>query len=108
MKMRQSNSVNICNPKTLIGKRRKRIIVLYSLAINDSHGLSTRAFGDEEPVLLWLAEHAEGPDDAERLELHRLAQEPAKLPFWRFLRNVTPPYVEYRLQCHTLTLGGAR
>jgi hypothetical protein len=105
--MRQSNSVNICNPKTLIGKRRQRVIVVYSLAINDSYGLSTRAFGDEEPVLLWLAEHAEGPDDAERIELHRLAQE-EKLLFWRFLRQVTPPYVEYRLQCHTLTLGGAR
>jgi hypothetical protein len=71
MKMRQSNSVNICNPKTLIGKRRQRSIVVYSLAINDSQGLSTRAFGDEEPVLLWLAEHAEGPDDSERLELHQ-------------------------------------
>jgi len=108
MKMRQSNSIHICNPKTLIGKRRQRSIVVYSLAINDSQGLSTRAFGDEEPVLLWLADHAEGPDDSERLELHRLAQEPDKLSFWRFLRDVTPPYVQYRLQCHTLTLGGAR
>jgi hypothetical protein len=108
MKMRQSNSVNIFNPKTLIGKRRQRSIVVYSLAINDSQGLSTRAFGDEQPVLLWLADHAEGPDDAEGLELHRLAQEPNKLLFWRFLRDVTPPYVQYRLQCHTLTLEGAR
>ena len=106
--MRQSNSVNICNPKTPVGKRRKRIIVVYSLAINDSQGLSTRAFGDEEPVLLWLAEHAEGPDDSERLDLHKLAQEPDKLLFWRFLRDVTPPYVQHRLQCHTLTLGGAQ
>jgi len=106
--MRQSNSVNICNPKTLIGKRRQRSIVVYSLAIIDSQGLSTRAFGDEEPVLLWLADHAEGADDAERLELHRLAQKADKLLFWRFLRQVTSPYVEYRLQCHTLTLGGAR
>jgi hypothetical protein len=40
--MRQSNSVNIFNPKTLIGKRRQRSIVVYSLAINDSQGLSTR------------------------------------------------------------------
>ena len=108
MKMRQSNSVNICNPKTLISKRRQRSIVVYCLAINDSQGLATCAFGDEEPVLLWLADHAEGPDDAERLELHRLAQEPDKLLFWRFLRDITPPYVQYRLQCHTLTLGGAR
>jgi hypothetical protein len=108
MKMRQSNSVNIFNPKTLIGKRRQRSIVVYSLAINDSQGLSTRAFCAEESVLLWLADYAEGPDDAERLELHRLAQEPDKLLFWRFLRDVTPPYVQYRLQCHTLTLGGAR
>ena len=108
MKMRQSNSIHICNPKTLIGKRRQRSIVVYSLAINDSGGLSTRAFGEEEPVLLWLAEHAEGADDAERLTLHRLAREPDKLPFWRFLREVSPPYVQYRLQWHTLTLGGAR
>jgi len=108
MNMRHSNSVNICNPKTLIGKRRQRSIVVYSLAINDSGGLSTRAFGEEEPVLLWLAEHAEGADDAERLELHRLAQKADKLLFWRFLGQVTPPYVQYRLQCHTLTLGGAR
>jgi hypothetical protein len=49
MKMRQSNSVNIFNPKTLIGKRRQRSIVVYSLAVNDSQGLSTRAFGDEQP-----------------------------------------------------------
>src|SRR6516162_6764518 len=106
--MRQSNSNRIPIQKIRIGKRRQRSIVVYSLAINDSQGLSTRAFGDEEPVLLWLAEHAEGPDDAERLKLQKLAQEPDKLPFWRFLRNVTPPYVQYRLQCHTLTLGGAR
>ena len=108
MKMRQSNSIRICSSKTLIGKRLQRSIVVYSLAINDSQGLSTRTFGDEESVLLWLADHAEGPDDAERLELHRLAQEPDKLPFWRFLRDVTPPYVQYRLQCHPFILGGGR
>ena len=106
--MRRSNSVNICSPKTLIGKRQQRSIVVYSLAINDSQGLPTRAFGEEEPVLLCLAEHAESPDNAERLELHMLAQEPDKLSFWRFLREVSPPYVQYRLQCHTLTLGGVR
>jgi hypothetical protein len=108
MKMRQSNSVNICNPKTLIGKRRRPSIDVYFLAINDSDGLSTRAFGAEEPVLLWLADNAEGPNDVERLELRSLAQQPDKVPFWRFIREVTPPYVEYRLQCHTFTLGGAR
>jgi hypothetical protein len=91
----------------MIGKRRQITIVVYSLAVNDSSGLYSRAFGDEEPVLLWLAENAEGADDAERLELRKLAKEPDKLSFWRFLREVTPPYVQYRLQCHTLTLGGA-
>jgi hypothetical protein len=106
--MRQSNSNRIPIQKILIGKRRRRSIVVYSLAINDSEGLSTRAFGEEEPVLLWLAEHAEGPNDIERLTLHKLAQGPDKLPFWRFLREVSPPYVQYRLQCHTLTFGGVR
>ena len=107
--MRQSNSNRIPIQKILIGKRRRRSIVVYSLAINDSEGLSTRAFGEEEPVLLWLAEHAEGPNDIERrLTLHKLAQEPDKLPFWRFLQEVIPPYLQYRLQCHTLTLGGVR
>jgi hypothetical protein len=51
---------------------------------------------------------AEGPDNAERLTLQKLAQEPDKLPFWRFLREVSPPYVQYRLQRHTLTLGDMR
>jgi hypothetical protein len=105
--MRQSNSVYISNKKTLIGKRRQHTVVVYSLAVNDSCGLYSRAFGDEEPVLLWLADNAEGADDAERLELRRLTQEPDKLLFWRYLREVTAPYVQYRLQCHTITLGGA-
>lgn len=106
--MRQSNSNLSYNKNTLIGKRRQNTVVVYSLAVNDSSGLSSHAFGEEEPVLLWLADNAEGADDAERLELRRLAQEPDKLSFWRFLREATPPYVQYRLQCHTLTLGGAR
>jgi hypothetical protein len=105
--MRQSNPVYISTKKTLIGKRRQITVVVYSLAVNDSSGLYSRAFGDEEPVLLWLAENAEGADDNERLELRRLAQEPDKLSFWRYLREVTAPYVQYRLQCHTLTLGDA-
>jgi hypothetical protein len=108
MKMRQSNSIRISRPRTLIGKRRRRSVDVYFLALNDSQGLSTRAFGAEEPVLLWLADNAEGPDDGERLQLRRLAQQPDRSPFWRFLGEVTPPYVEYRLQCHTVTLGGAR
>jgi hypothetical protein len=58
--------------------------------------------------LLWLAEHAEGPNEIERFELERLAQETGKLPFWRFLVHVIPPYVQYESQCHRLTLGGAR
>jgi len=105
MKMRQSNSSPICTPT---GRQQQQSIVVYCLAINDSQGLSSQAFTKEEPVLLWLADNAEGADDAEQLELRRLAQEPLKLLFWRFLRQVTAPYVQYRLQCHTLTFGGAR
>jgi hypothetical protein len=103
--MRLSNSSDICTPE---GRQQQLSIVVYCLAINDSQGLSTRAFTGEEPALLWLADNAEGADDAERVELRRLAQEPDKLLFWRFLRQVTAPYVQYRLQCHILTLGGAR
>jgi hypothetical protein len=99
MKMRLPNPSHICTPT---GGQQQQSIVIYCLAINDSQGLSSRAFPEEEPVLLWLA------DNAERLELRRLAQQPDKLLFWRFLRQVTPPYVQYRLQCHTLTLKGGR
>jgi hypothetical protein len=105
MKMRQSNSSPICTPT---GRQQQQTIVVYCLAINDSQGLSSRAFPEEEPVLLWLADNAEGADDSERLELRRLAQQADKLLFWRFLRQVTPPYVQYRLQCHTLTLKGGQ
>ena len=105
MKMRHSNAGHICNPRD---RWQQQSIVVYCLAINDSQGLSSRAFPEEEPVLLWLADNAEGADNSERLELRRLAQQPDKLLFWRFLRQVTPPYVQYRLQCHTLTLKGGR
>jgi hypothetical protein len=103
--MRQSNSTQICTPT---GKRRQRSIVVYSLAINDSQGLSSRLFGTEEDVLQRLAESAEGPDETERIELRKLAKKPDTLPFWRFLAQTTAPYVQYRLQCHTITLGGMR
>ena len=105
MKMRHSNSTQIC---TSTGKRRQRSIVVYSLAINDSQGLSSRAFVSVQDVLLWLAESAEGPDETERIELHKLAKKPDTLLFWRFLAQTTAPYVQYRLQCHTITLGGVR
>ena len=108
MKMRQSNSIRISRPNTLIGKRRRQAIDVYFLAVNDSDGLSTRAFGAEEPVLLWLADNAEGPDNEERLKLRELARQQDKAPFWTFLRDVTAPYVQYRLQCHTFRIGGAR
>jgi hypothetical protein len=101
MKMRQSNSAQFCNSA---GKRRQRSIVICSLAIHDSQGLSARVFTGEDHALLWLADYAEGPDDAERRELHKLAQQPDKLLFWRFLREATPPYVQYRLDFHTLRL----
>ena len=103
--MRQSNSSHICNPT---GKRRQRSIVVYSIAINDSLGLSSRAFGTEEDALQWLADSAEGPDEPERLQLHKLAKDADKLAFWQFVTQTTPPYVQYRLQCHVLTLGGLR
>jgi hypothetical protein len=103
--MRHSNSIHICNSA---GKRRQRSIVIYSLAINDSQGLSSRAFGSEQDVLQWLAESAEGPDEAERLELRKLAKEPDTLLFWRYLFQTVPRYVQYRLQCHTITSGGMR
>ena len=106
--MRQSNSIRISKPKTSIGKRRRPSIDVYFLAINDSDGLSTRAFGAVEPVLLWLAENAEGPNEVERIELRRLAKQPDKVSFWSFVREVVPPYVEYYMDCHTFTLGGAR
>ena len=49
---------------------------MFISGINDSDGLSTRAFAAEEFVLLWLADNAEGPNDVERIELRRLAEEP--------------------------------
>lgn len=103
MKMRQSNSSPIFTPTD---RQRQQSIVVYSLAINDSQGLSTRAFTDEDPVLQWLADYAEGPDDAERSQLRKLAREADKVAFWRYLFEAIPPYVQYRLQCHTLTVGG--
>ena len=106
--MSQSNSNYKSSGKAATGNRRRHSIVVYSLGINDSQGLSTRAFGDEEAVLQWLADYAEGPDEGQRKELRRLAQQNDKSFFWRFLHSTIPPYVQYRFQCHEVTQGGAR
>jgi hypothetical protein len=77
---------------------------VYTVACCLSDGLQANVFAFEIDAYLFLADQAEGPNDAERTELEQFAKLPDHTPFWTLFHQVVSPVTSYRIESHVLQL----
>jgi hypothetical protein len=77
---------------------------VYSVACHDSNGIHAEAFSFETDAFCWLAQNAEGPDEATRVELLELALTRDDAAFWHLLEQSNQGVATYHIQSHDLQL----
>ena len=77
---------------------------VYSVACDDSNGTRAQVFCFETDALCWIAENAEGPEEATRAELLELALTRDDDAFWQLLKHSREDFATYRVESHDLQL----
>jgi hypothetical protein len=77
---------------------------VYSVACHDSNGIHAEVFSFETDAFCWLAQNAEGPDEATRVELLELALTRDDAAFWHLLEQSNQGVATYHIQSHDLQL----